>query len=154
MSKHPSSSVPNGNTRLSPSVVESLCSRRFKLIPPRSGFYPRGERISDSSLYLRIPLKFYQSHLRTCVRLLVEMYLDRNILLDQECFVCEEMRILVSWITSENTLSWSCGKVTRFVRDLCASLGLDDRSCRCPDIPITLMRNMFQCGMLNKKSFE
>ena len=132
---------------------ESTCTRLFKLIPPRSGFYRRGERIPDSSLYLRIPLDFYRSHLRTCVRLLVEMYIDRAALAKfPDQFVCEEMRVLVSWLSSDNAFGMSSHRLTRFVKKVCVPLGLDWYADRCEELPDALMKSFYNCGLLSKKS--
>ena len=156
MSKHVSVRVPATSEPVSRSPSgASPRIRRFKLIPPSSGFFPFGEHPADSSLYLRMPLSFYQSHLRTCVRLLVEMYIARcDTLQGSEPFVCEEMRVLVSWVTSENALLWSTDKVAGFVKRLVVPLGLDWFSTRCDELPPALMRNIFDCGMIVKKSAE
>ena len=156
MSKHVSSRVPAVQEPVPRSLPRVFpCVRRFKLIPPSSGFFPRGEHPADSSLYLRMPLNFYRSHLRTCVRLLVEMYIDRCQMLEgPDPFVCEEMRVLVSWVTSENAMLWSPTKVAGFVKRLCVPLGLDWYSSRCHELPPALMRNIFDCCMIVKKSAE
>ena len=135
------------------SVDKSLRTRRHKCIPPRHG-YSRDQHISESSLYMRVPLDFYASHLRTCVRLLVEMHLDRSMLLDQEFYVCLEMRVLVTWIASENAMSWSSSRVSSYVRDLCASISLDARTGRCPKLSHSFVQDLYARRLRIRQTFE
>ena len=83
---------------------------------------------------MRMPKDFYVSHLRTCVYLLVKMSLDRSMFLDHKFFVCPEMRVLVTWISSENAMAWTSSKVSSYVRELCVSISLDPRTDRCPKL--------------------
>ena len=162
MSKHSSAAASNMNGAIVPASASSvlntrktfLRTRHFKYIPPRSGAYPRGSHVSESSLYLRVPKKFYECHLRTCVRLLVEMSLDRSMLYQEQFFVCEEMRVLVSWVTSENAMSWSVKEVRDYVRKLCDSISCDPRTGACPELSTVFIDSIYNLHLRSKQSME
>ena len=160
MSKQSSSVASNADGTIAgaPSLDKTkrkvLRTRHFKTIPPCPGSYPRGSHISKSSLYLRVPSEFYESHLRTCVRLLVELCLDRSMLMDEQLFVCEEMRVLVSWVSSENAFSWSVKKVSSYAKQLCTTVSLDPRTGRCPELSPVFVESILNRHLQFKTSME